>query len=192
MYKICKTEESAARQYQLEQGLLWAMLSEPYDRITISSLCTLLDIPRKTFYRYFPKKEDALIALIDHTLAGCNQMVVFAWEGKQEFRFEDQERFFFYWRSQEPFLRALERNGFLPLLLDRSEAIVDRMKASQKRPGEQMDFARDQIDYAIASGLMTMVLRWHRFGYPCSAQEMARASADLLSSPKISISKLFL
>lgn len=192
MYKICKTEESAARQHELEQGLLRAMGEQSYDSITISSLCALLGIPRKTFYRYFPKKEDALLGLIDHTLAGCNQMVVFAWEGERGFRFEDQERFFLYWRSQERFLRALEQNGFRHLLLDRTEVIVDRMKASQKRPGEQPDFAREQVDYAIAIGLMSMVLRWHRFGYPCSAQEMARAASALLSSPQISIENLFL
>ena len=68
MYKACKTEQSAARQRELEQGLLAAMISHPFDEISISDLCTQIGIPRKSFYRYFSSKEGALHALLDHTL----------------------------------------------------------------------------------------------------------------------------
>ena len=68
MYKLCKTEQSAARQRELEEGLLNIMLSRHYDEISVSELCDQLNVPRKSFYRYFSGKDGALHALIDHTL----------------------------------------------------------------------------------------------------------------------------
>ena len=68
MYKLCKTERSANRQRQLEEGLLTAMETTRYDDISVSDLCEQMDIPRKSFYRYFDSKDGALQALIDHTL----------------------------------------------------------------------------------------------------------------------------
>ena len=57
MYKICHTEESSRRQRALEQGLLNILGTVPYAKITLTDLCRQLQIPRKTFYRYFPSKE---------------------------------------------------------------------------------------------------------------------------------------
>ena len=51
MYKLCKTEQSAQRQRELEYGLLDAMLVKNYEDISISDLCDHLQIPRKSFYR---------------------------------------------------------------------------------------------------------------------------------------------
>ena len=73
MYKLCKTEQSAQRQRQLEEGLLTAMKTKRYEEITISDLCEQMDIPRKSFYRYFSSKDGALHALIDHTLLDFEQ-----------------------------------------------------------------------------------------------------------------------
>ena len=51
MYKLCKTEQSARRQRELEEGLLSAMKLWRYDEITISDLCEQMEIPRKAIYR---------------------------------------------------------------------------------------------------------------------------------------------
>ena len=56
MYKLCKTEQSAQRQRSLEEGLLPAMKTKRYEEITISDLCSQMEIPRKSFYRYFPAR----------------------------------------------------------------------------------------------------------------------------------------
>ena len=68
MYKLCKTEQSAQRQRELERGLLNAMSTHQYEEISVSDLCDQMEIPRKSFYRYFSSKDGALHALIDHTL----------------------------------------------------------------------------------------------------------------------------
>ena len=76
MYIICHTEESSKRQRELEQGLLRMMAVMPYGKITLTELCRELQVPRKTFYRYYPGKDDCLLALIDHTLSDCNDIAL--------------------------------------------------------------------------------------------------------------------
>ena len=68
MYKFCKTEQSVQRQRELEQGLLTMMEHQRFEEISVSDLCDRLNIPRKSFYRYFSSKDGALFALLDHTL----------------------------------------------------------------------------------------------------------------------------
>lgn len=192
MYKECKTEDSTARQRVLEQALLAAMRQQPYEKITISHLCSQLNIPRKTFYRYFPTKEDALLSLIDHRLTACNEAVFFDWQGNHGYEYVNLERFFSFWHSEAEFLDAIRDNGFRYLLLDRTTRIVDTMKQNSTEPVPEGGFAREQVDYFIAHGLMSTALRWHHHGFPSSPQEMAQVFAELLSSPNLSISRLFL
>ena len=68
MYKYCKTEQSVQRQREMEKGLLDMMKYKQFEEISVSDLCDRLNIPRKSFYRYFSSKEGALHALLAHTL----------------------------------------------------------------------------------------------------------------------------
>lgn len=188
MYKICHTEESSRRQRTLEAGLLAAMEHQPYDKITLTALCRQLEIPRKSFYRYFPAKDDCLLALIDHTLSDCNTDALSGWEGDRELKQIHLERFFSYWRRQEAFLNAVRDNGFRYLLLDRTTVIVDAMKETEPPSA----FAQDQVEYFIAHGLMATILRWHHHGFPGTPEEMAVTFARLLHTPGISITRLML
>ncbi len=188
MYKICHTEESSRRQRELEQGLLTAMGRQPYSKIQLTELCRELGIPRKSFYRYFPTKEDCLLALIDHTLAECNDIALKGWTGSEQLDEQSQLRFFRYWKAQTPFLDAIRDNDFGHLLLDRTTAIVDRMKENSAPES----FARDQVEYFVAHGLMSTVLRWHRFGFHSSPEEMAAVFGQMLQSYALSIARLLL
>ncbi len=191
MYKTCKTEASAARQRSIEEALLSAMGREAYEKITLSSLCTALKLPRKTLYRYFPTKQDILVALIDHRLADCNALVFTDWDGGRQFDKDSLQRFFTYWREQEAFLDAFHRNGFWPLLLERTTCIVELMKETGTAPKEE-GFARNQVDHFVSQGLMATVLRWHYLGFPQSPEILAEEFAPILCSPELSISRLFL
>ena len=188
MYKICHTEESSLRQRALEAGLVTAMQNQPYEKITVLELCRQLEIPRKSFYRYFPTKEDCLLALIDHTLSDCNTVALTGWEGDRELKQVHLVRFFSYWKNQKVFLDAVRDNGFAHLLLERTTVIVDSM--NQNDP--PVSFAQNQIEYFIAHGLMSTVLRWHHFGFRSTPEEMARTFAELLHSPEVSITRLML
>ena len=188
MYKICHTEESSRRQRELEQGLLAALCTQSYHKLTLTELCIQLKIPRKSFYRYFPTKEDCLLALMDHTLSDCNDIALGGWNGETELTRSALLRFFRYWQEHRNFLDVIEENQFYYLLLDRTTVIVDRMKEFT----EKSSFARDQLEYFIAHGLMTTVLRWHHFGFRSSPEEMAEVFSGLLASPDVSITRLML
>lgn len=188
MYKLCHTEESSQRQRSLERGLLESLASQPYEKITLTELCSSLGVPRKTFYRYFPSKEDCLLALIDHTLSDCNDIALGGWDGGSELDRQALLRFFQYWKKHSNFLDAIRENKMHGLLLDRTTVIVDRMK--ENRPARS--FAYDQLEYFVAHGLMTTVLRWHHFGFQSDPEEMAEVFSKLLLSPDISITRLML
>lgn len=188
MYKICHTEASSKRQRELEDCLLSALRTQPYEKITLTSLCRQMEIPRKSFYRYFPTKEDCLLALIDHTLSDCNTVALTSWEGDHELKQIHLQRFFSYWIEQKFFLDAIRDNGFRYLLLDRTTVIVDSMKENDPPAA----FARNQVEYFIAHGLMATVLRWHHFGFQSTPEEMALTFSQLLHSPEVSITRLML
>lgn len=186
MYKLCHTEESSQRQRTLEHGLLDALASQPYEKITLTELCRRLGVPRKTFYRYFPTKEDCLLALIDHTLSDCNTKTLSGWGGGQELQLSHLQCFFHYWLQQRPFLDAVRDNGLCYLLLDRTTVIVDRMKEQESADS----FAKDQVAYFIAHGLMTTVMRWHFHGFPCPPEEMAEVFAHSLRNSDLPVTRL--
>ncbi len=188
MYKICHTEESSRRQRELEQGLLDAMARQPYAKITLTDLCAQLRVPRKSFYRYFPAKDDCLLALIDHMLSDCNDVALKGWNGRGELDQTVQLRFFSFWKEQHLFLDAIRDNGLRYLLLDRTSIMIDRMKENTG----SMGFARDQVEYFIAYGLMTTVLRWHHYGFQSSPEELAQVFGNLLGPADISVDRLLL
>ena len=188
MYKICHSEEASRRQRELEQGFLNALGSQGYEKIKLTELCRNLNVPRKTFYRYFPTKEDCLLALLDHTLADCNDIALKGWDGSTALSEQVQLRFFCYWKNQKEFLDAVKENHLQHLLLDRTTAIVDQMKENRKSDS----FAQDQVEYFVAHGLMSAVLRWHHFGFQSSPEEMAEVFGRLLSATDASITRLLL
>lgn len=188
MYKICHTEESSQRQRQLEAGFLEALENLPYEKITLTQLCHQLNISRKSFYRYFPTKEDCLLALIDHTLSDCNDIAMKGWDGSGNLDASVQLRFFRFWRERGPFLDAVRDNGFRYLLLDRTTAMVDRIKGN----AEQGSFAQNQVEYFVAHGLMATVIRWHHYGFQSSPEEMASIFGNLLGKTDLPVDRLML
>lgn len=188
MYKICHTEESSLRQRSLEQGLLAALGDQSYEKLTLTELCRRLKVPRKTFYRYFPTKDDCLLALIDHTLADCNDIALKGLCGTGTLDQSAHLRFFQFWMERRAFLDVIRDNGLRTLLLDRTTVIVDRMKENS----EAASFARDQVEYYIAHGLMSTVLRWHHYGFQSTPEEMAEVFGSLLGGAEVSISRLLL
>ena len=185
MYKLCKTEQSAQRQRQLELGLQKAMLTQQYELISVSDLCERLLVPRKSFYRYFSSKEGALFALIDHTLMEFVQMPAGGNKAKNGTAFYDLEQFFSFWKEKQDFLEALQRSRLSGLLVERatSHALNERAMPGflQNEPEE---FQRTAMTFVVC-GLISMVLDWHHNSYDHTPAEMAHMAAKLLSMPLI-------
>lgn len=183
MYKICKTEQSAARQRELEQGLVAIMNTIRYEDITVSDLCEKLNIPRKSFYRYFSSKDGALHALIDHTLmefdaaSGDDTAADRTTHG-------DLTPFFLFWMQQKPLLDALERSGLSGVLIERTidYSVSEGSFAVNLLHSEAVRIQRHVMMFAVC-GLMSMVVQWHHGGYRQSVSDMAKIAARLLTRP---------
>lgn len=184
VYKLCKTEQSANRQRELEQGLLAAMSGCHYDEISISDLCERMQIPRKSFYRYFSGKDGALHALIDHTLMHYETRNIHFIVGKASSTRKELEYFFQFWKDQKPLLDALARSGLSGVLIERSidyaleEMGFHKSVTNQTILGEQ----EHTIMFAIC-GLMTMTVHWHHSGYASPVHQMATVAARVLTKP---------
>lgn len=185
MYKICKTEQSAKRQRELSAGLLAAMANQSYNDISICDLCKEMNIPRKTFYRYFSGKDGALYALLDHTLFEAETYLghigATAW---QRSALQDTENFFQFWLEKKPLLDALARNGLSNLLIQRS---LDFTVKEHSIPHRFLDNATaemlEQVTIFCVCGLMSVVMAWHKDGYRQSPQQMAQIATRLLTQP---------
>ena len=184
MYKLCKTEQSAARQRQLEQGLLEAMKQKRYDEISISDLCDRMEIPRKSFYRYFTGKDGALQALIDHTLMEFADYTELYRQGKVRTIQLDLESFFQFWVQRKDLLDVLARSGLRGLLVNRAVAfaLTDDVLPMRFLPNENYTMQQHITMFGVC-GLMSMVLNWHDTGYAIPAQEMARIAVRMISRP---------
>lgn len=184
MYKLCKTEQSAMRQRELEQGLLAAMSTHQYEEISVSDLCDHMGIPRKSFYRYFSSKDGALHALIDHTLLDYESFPAVKKSGEKWSFQKDLERFFLFWRAHKPLLDALERSGISGVLVTRSidHAMSDVGAPRRFQPQEER-FAQEQAITFVVCGLMSIMLNWHHTGYQMRPDQMAEIAVQLLMKP---------
>ena len=184
MYKLCKTEQSAHRQRELEYGLLEAMLTRNYEDITISDLCDQLQIPRKSFYRYFSSKDGALFALLDHTLLEFYETGSI--EGlRGGTPIGDLERFFQFWKKHKMLIDALLRSNLSGLLVERAVSLA---KQEELMPGYVKKWEDTLQDIAmgfVVCGLMAMVIQWHNEGYRIPTEQMAKAAVTILSRPLI-------
>ena len=68
MAKACITEKTAVRQRGIESGLLTLMLEKRFEDFSVTDLCRHLNLPRRSFYRYFTDLEDVLDSLMNHTM----------------------------------------------------------------------------------------------------------------------------
>jgi AcrR family transcriptional regulator len=183
MYKLCKTEQSAARQRELEHGLVAVMNTMRYEDITVSDLCQKMNIPRKSFYRYFSSKDGALHALIDHTLMEYESAAFYP-QGRHRSLQGDLEGFFLYWVQHKPLLDALERSSLSGILIERSigYSVSEGVFPGRFMPDELAHMRQHVVMFGVC-GLMTMMLQWHHRKYRESAADMARVAARLLTQP---------
>ena len=185
MYKLCKTEQSARRQRQLELGLQKMLLTRRYEDISVSDLCEYLQVPRKSFYRYFSSKDGCLYALLDHTM-----MEFFGSFGGIDKRIPgtklgDLDRYFAFWRERGELLDALQRNGLGGTLVNRA---MDLTMRERLMPiyllGEEPEVQRLAMAFSVC-GLLSMVIQWHSEGFRQPPEEMTQIAVSILTHPLI-------
>lgn len=177
MYKICKTQKSADRQKVFEEGLLQAMLSRNYEDISVQDLCQQLQVPRKSFYRYFSGKDGALQALLDHTL------LEFVQQNSRKRNQGELESFFVFWYEHRDLLKAVARSNLMDLLAERAiyYAIYEHMMPRQL---QSMPLEVQQLSLTfVINGLLAMVIQWHRHNYRETPEELAQIARRMLTLP---------
>lgn len=182
MYKLCKSEQSATRQRQLELGLLELMSQKRYEDITVSELCSFLKVPRKSFYRYFSGKDGALHALIDHTMLDYEGFNAVYTHGERRTPERELQQFFEFWVRHKPLLDALVKSGMSGTLVERAMG-YSTATGDNRFLQDENQFMRQQVMLFCISGLMSMVLTWHHDGYPQSAEQMSLIAARLVTQP---------
>jgi len=186
MYKQCRTEQSAARQRQLEQGLLQVMLKRQYEEISVSDLCAEIGVPRKAFYRYFSGKDGALFSMIDRALMDfeihSTSREMFEPETPRDY----MEQVFVYWTERQELLDALKKSNLSGLLIQRA---LDFSRNLDTIPRFMLITDRRLREYGtmfMVCGLMTMIVQWHDDGFSKSVAEMAELTMQLLTQPLFS------
>ena len=190
MYKMCKTEQSAQRQRELERGLMTVMLTRHYEEIAVSDLCDQMDIPRKSFYRYFSSKDGALHALIDHTLLEFEGYALPDRINEKRTSQRDLERFFKFWQEHRALLDALQRSGMTGILIQRClhHALEGDGIPSRFLPHSEK-ITREYATLFGICGLMSLVTQWHQGGFVQSPWQMAQITAKLLTQPLFNASE---
>ena len=185
MYKVCQTEQSYKRQRSIENGLLELMLKQQYEDISISNLCTHLQIPRKTFYRYFSSKDGALYALLDHTMMDF-QLTETTVPQNISGAPAQLERFFAFWYEHHRLLDALQHSGLSGILVERATnfALNEKMMPRYMLSWDT-NYQAIALSFAIC-GLMSMVIQWHHQRYLQTPQEMTRIATMMLTRPLLS------
>lgn len=183
MYKLCKTDQSAQRQRQLEEGLLSLMLRQRYEDISVSELCAELEVPRKAFYRYFSSKEGCLQALLDHRIMGYQERAGNENNIMLNGFTLDLAWFYGYWQSQQDLLTALSRNGLGGILVERT--LYHSQEAQVFAVGLHDPQYVRHITSFLVCGLMSLVLRWFADGYRETPEEMAQMTREMILHPLI-------
>lgn len=184
MYKLCKTDQSARRQRELEMGLLGVMKTQRYEEISISELCAGLQVPRKTFYRYFDSKDGCLFGLIDHTLLNYEGFnYAYLSSGKRTLQ-RELEQFFLFWYDNKELLDVLRASGLSGMLIERaiSFALSDTVMPRRFLPDDSETMKKHITMFGVC-GLLSMVLSWHEGGFSESAAELSAIAARLLGKP---------
>ena len=184
MYKLCKTEQSAKRQREIEMALLNLMSKKSYSEISITELCENLGMPRKTFYRYFDSKEDTLYALIEHTMN--EYQYFFTDSGRDGKRTLSSEigNYYKFWICHKPLLDALNKNNMLEKILEVSINFpVNDMVSIVKFLPDDGDWVREKIFKFAICGLCFQMIDWYRGGFKVSIEDMSKVSCRMLSRP---------
>lgn len=184
MYKLCKTEQSSRRQRIIEEALLNLMGEKKFEQITITELCDGLKMPRKAFYRYFDSKDDALYALIDHTMSEYAGLSVDRSGDADRSLTRELEEYFKFWYEKRKLLLALDRSNIIAILIERTVnfPVGERIHINKFLSTEDLRI-RDRIFKFAFSGLVYTMISWYREGFSTSTRDMAKIACRLLREP---------
>ena len=184
MYKLCKTEQSAQRQREIEECFLDLLRYNHYEDVTITEICKKMNMPRKSFYRYFDGKDGIVQSMINHLVIeyGSTQIQVNGMEGvtlKKEF-----DVYFGFWKSKADILAVLDKSGLIGRLIECVSGFAMNEYDYVRTYLSDTDDEGKMVAYQfLVSGLMTMMIGWYRNGFKESIDTMSRATVKIITRP---------
>ena len=184
MYKLCKTEQSANRQREIENCLVDILRTKHYEDITITEICQKMNMPRKSFYRYFDGKEGVIQSLINHLMMDYNTAHIDV-NNKNNITIKGEfEVFFSFWKDKKEILSILDRSGILGRLIETATGFAMNEYDYVRNYLIDSDDEEKLVAYRfVVSGLMTMMISWYRGGFKESVETMSRATVKIITRP---------
>lgn len=177
MAKNCATETTAQRQRWIEAGLQELMLKSKFDQITVTDLCRHLELPRRTFYRYFRDLEDVLDSLLNHTFQDL------ALSG-HILDSTEMQRGYEFWIRHRKLLDALKNSGMTDKLYEYTLRYTEFDSIGRYLADDQMDMdIRQETRLFVISGFVSLVIAWHSDDFRKTPAEMARIAERMLFHP---------
>lgn len=182
MAKICNSELTAQRQYELHNSLLELMRVMPYEKITVGQICDHASIPRRTFYRYFECKDDVLQWTLNRLLDDCYLEVMFDFRiGPAQMK-ERFVRFFEFWQREQNRWKLeclLDNHMSMRMIASSMQKKNDEMAAYY--PEHDPSFERLTVNSIMGtSAVFSVLFYWVQDHYRQSPAQMAAYAANFL------------
>lgn len=176
-------ESNLQRSVQIEECLLEIMRSVPYQRITVAELCNRLGIARKTFYYYYPSKDDCLNAIVDRKIEEAALYTTSSLPNNAK-NVEGYLSNLNFWKSQKPFLDSLMKNDLGWVFLKRCMRYVQEEEKTliNMLDTDAVKFDSDILLFYMC-GQISMMLQWYTRGFDTPAEEMAQKYLRLIHEP---------
>ena len=182
MAKICNSELTAQRQYELYMGFLELMRTMPYDKITVGRICEQASIPRRTFYRYFECKDDVLQWTLNRLLEDCYLDVMFDFQVSSAQIRERFARFFEFWQRSENRWKLeclLDNHMSMRLIASSMQKKNDELAA--RFPEHDANFERLLVNSIMGtSAVFSVLFYWVQDHYRQSPAQMADYAANFM------------
>ena len=173
------SESNLQRRMEIENVFLQLMREQSFDAITVKDLTQQIRIARKTFYSYFPNKHACLDSLTDRLIYECTLDIL---RGMPDHL--DLSCFFRiwveFWLKNRNYLEAIQGNHMNEYLVQRLIRYI-----TKEYPDSPQAPTDGDMLYFYISGLVALMMKWCREGFPLPPEEMASKLLRLAGHPLI-------
>lgn len=181
MYRQCVSEKGAAQQKLFEDALLECMHTRLFEEVSISELCRITGLSRKTFYRLYESKADVIYSMIDRTILEKESFIP-----DPSVKPGGMHNFFAFWLTKRDLLDMMEKNRISALI--QQQAVIHVLAESPEIVEcfcpENTPYRREMITFYI-NGLFSLIWGWHQSGFARSVDEMAELGMTLMMTPPV-------
>jgi len=185
--KVPGSATAYRRQKQIEDCLYESLLLRPYTSVSISDLCHQLGISRKSFYNYFPDKDNCFRAIISRKLHACILHITTE-VPENATREETIAHYLAFWKKEKGLFDIIIRNNLLTLLIDQC---IHFLREENQIILPFLDTPQLQADaYVLASFVsvqITLILQWYLQNFEPPVEEMVHTYLRLLYQPLINL-----